>query len=868
MVDPLSITCGIISIWDLTQNIISFTRAAKDATEDWKRYSDGLKSVACTQKVLESMLKEFPHICNLTFEDEGKQYKLVEHVNDQLKGVREDASAILDRHNQLQQGTKKWKKRYREIFSWSKDVVGFVLEKEHMSVLIKHVEYAQQHLHLALMLASIETSDKWRNEARGLLNTIKTEMVEHRRVLEKLENGIKLSDAMLKLDITARLAPDSKLHRYDIPSSKGKPVQQRNHRTFSKRLHKGLAKIFPSVGEPSIRHVDREGSVSHNANDDDDDGHDGDNETSDNDESPDQIITNGIAREECAAMSPGKFKYDIIIENGEWIQVPVNSSEYSRAVNPFMNHDVKHNHPTNVSTAIRAIDCINSMSDEEWDEMRYRPIEDLTEFFTSACSTAYPTDAEVMADVSRIEMRFQLHAHVFIPETVDLGLCKDAGSARLAFCVDHATVENDRTVLSVTEPCSTRYGRECKHITLEISGERDLVIALPDMIQITGLTCADTAETLQEDNPGPQSYTLMTSPLCRRRNRCHRCHHTRIEGVNHNQPRCSLPIRLCGSSGQVQQIVEDIDDNTERASSEDETMHGPDPRFPIDISPDDDAYAFNLLRLVMIEETSQLPPEIEWDNFVRFLSLAHKYRQSLGDKPLEQARHWVTIFRPSESFDKDAVPWLWIMWKLQMGPEFKRLSSIIQQQAQSSISYLQNQRKDELHIELPDTILEILDQRRLVALSRVRDMMISEIEMFRQQYSEAVTEEIGFPPWPIIETMCSSFAFGYLKLECERWLVRDDFNGDKEDFFGISFISLGRAIRSMMDLEEWKVSTVPPSDKIPVPLAMLSALVPIVGVGLHNSGLHGRCSSNISRRLSELITEIEREDWGVDLTQI
>lgn len=145
--------------------------------------------------------------------------------------------------------------------------------------------------------------------------------------------------------------------------------------------------------------------------------------------------------------------------------------------------------------------------------------------------------------------------------------------------------------------------------------------------------------------------------------------------------------------------------------------------------------------------------------------------------------------------------------------------------------------------------------------------MFSEIEKYKRQYSEAVTKEQGFPPWTLIDTMCSSFAFGYLKLESSRWLTPYETNCNSVEFTGVSFAGISTAVRSMICLKDWKVATVSPSDRMPEPLAMLSVLVPALGVGLHNSGLHGRCNSDISGRLLELITRIENEDWGVDLAE-
>jgi len=116
--------------------------------------------------------------------------------------------------------------------------------------------------------------------------------------------------------------------------------------------------------------------------------------------------------------------------------------------------------------------------------------------------------------------------------------------------------------------------------------------------------------------------------------------------------------------------------------------------------------------------------------------------------------------------------------------------------------------------------------------------------------------------------MCSSLAFGYLKLESDRWLTRHDPEGDSLELLGVSFANVSTAVRSMVDLGDWKVRTVPPSDRMPEFLAMLTSLVPILGVGLHESGLHGGLEAGFNGRLWGLITEMEKEDWGIDLARI
>jgi len=160
-----------------------------------------------------------------------------------------------------------------------------------------------------------------------------------------------------------------------------------------------------------------------------------------------------------------------------------------------------------------------------------------------------------------------------------------------------------------------------------------------------------------------------------------------------------------------------------------------------------------------------------------------------------------------------------------------------------------------------------LDQRRLEVLSKVRGMLTSKIEQYHQQFFDALNNE--FPPFSGGSIMVSSLAFGYLKLERDRLLKPQNPGRDVNapDFLGVSLASVKEFILSMQELNNWKICTVPIADRIPPPLAMLSAFIPVLGVGLHNEGLHMHLQTDFKAKLAQLINSIEEEDWGLDLNQ-
>lgn len=117
--------------------------------------------------------------------------------------------------------------------------------------------------------------------------------------------------------------------------------------------------------------------------------------------------------------------------------------------------------------------------------------------------------------------------------------------------------------------------------------------------------------------------------------------------------------------------------------------------------------------------------------------------------------------------------------------------------------------------------------------------------------------------------MAISAEFGYLKLESDRFLKSRNPGRDTNapEFYGVSFASVKECVLSMEELGDWKICTVPLADKIPAPLAMLSVLVPIVGVGMHYEGMHIQLQGGFKAELIRLISSIEKESWGLDLNQ-
>ncbi|KAF5549063.1 transporter hol1 [Fusarium mexicanum] len=123
----------------------------------------------------------------------------------------------------------------------------------------------------------------------------------------------------------------------------------------------------------------------------------------------------------------------------------------------------------------------------------------------------------------------------------------------------------------------------------------------------------------------------------------------------------------------------------------------------------------------------------------------------------------------------------------------------------------------------------------------------------------------SLPPWiQALQIMSSAVTVGYLTLETQRHLP-DAQEGGNPNFLGVSFEAAAEWIRSMMDLGDWMIRTVPPARRMPRLLADLAMFVPVLGVGLHESGISTGLSPHVHKDLTNLITRLKAEDWGIGL---
>lgn len=298
---------------------------------------------------------------------------------------------------------------------------------------------------------------------------------------------------------------------------------------------------------------------------------------------------------------------------------------------------------------------------------------------TSTCGIGYATDAEMNSIQSQVSLKIRSKSKVFIAETIRLRPCRVPGSTKLRSCVELINVRSEEQVFCVMMPCSVSDRVKCKHIAMEIEDGPAFSNPLPRQIDLTPLEhIQSSSEDEVLDRSSSPSGTIWLFLRCRGGRRA--CAHTwsNMRGMIGQRARqhtfYGLPLETDNPS-------EDCQDDTERGLEPPDDRQARGFRLPEQPGRGDNICAFELLHTVILGGELPDTTRIDLLLLLQFVRIMVKCQHAIGDKPMQQARVWVSSLQPSTSFDEDAFSWLWIMWKLELDAEFKKLSSVIQRQA-------------------------------------------------------------------------------------------------------------------------------------------------------------------------------------------
>lgn len=165
-------------------------------------------------------------------------------------------------------------------------------------------------------------------------------------------------------------------------------------------------------------------------------------------------------------------------------------------------------------------------------------------------------------------------------------------------------------------------------------------------------------------------------------------------------------------------------------------------------------------------------------------------------------------------------------------------------------------------------LIDAIKNRRLEAISQVKSLLVSQISERQESYSRAFSRGKGHP-WhpfgPELKILMDSLVLGYLHLNGSRWGVITEGDGETVQYNSVRFSDICHHIRNMIDLGDWCIRTVPPADRMPGPINMLAALVPVLGVDLHSAGVTMFGSSSLKDKFINVVKRLEQDKWGLNL---
>lgn len=157
-------------------------------------------------------------------------------------------------------------------------------------------------------------------------------------------------------------------------------------------------------------------------------------------------------------------------------------------------------------------------------------------------------------------------------------------------------------------------------------------------------------------------------------------------------------------------------------------------------------------------------------------------------------------------------------------------------------------------------VSDAIEERRVHALTQVKDEVDQWIELCRN-YEDPVEQNWSF--WGrqslkmnaiLISSHLRDETWKHFGLTCSL------------TFLGLSFENTAKWIRSMMNPADWRTGTAPPARTIPRALANLSSM--FLGVDPHGAEDSTILSTHVHKELTNLITRLEAQDWGIDLDRV
>ncbi|KAF5643131.1 transporter hol1 [Fusarium sp. NRRL 52700] len=534
--------------------------------------------------------------------------------------------------------------------------------------------------------------------------------------------------------------------------------------------------------------------------------------------------------------------YEVVLRNNKAVIMATDTDEDKSATGESDTNT--HNNELN-----RIERALENISQDQWERGMGNH---LYKFQLSLSSNSAADPNSLNSDLGNETIAIIIDAdkksRAFVGETTKLYQCVYDETDSMLFCIAYICITETDQTFTIMEPCE----QPCRHIEIQIMNKWLTEKNLPCMLDFQSITCGESAGEMAEIQPFA-SFTLECYHRCtHRKSRSHtilECNVPAQDGRN-RQMIVEDPNRLQAWFNSTEQELDtptgspgDSDTRTDRPGS----------------TQDDNEFVMALFEMVQRED-GEVPTRIPFDALIGYIKLIERLQLDVVHRV--QCDIWADaiVSEVSDSFDEKAIARAWVCWKLRRGAEFNTLTVMMQKEGKRLICEQTNQ----YGVSLPQHTIDAIDRKRIAVLSQIRNLVQDHIQTCRANYLIARTEDN--PDWHTpLGILASSMTAGFLTLEYEL-LLRNGKTEDDESFDGLSFSDTVDWVRSMMNLGDWEIRTVPPARRMPFVLSGLVAMVPLLGVGLHEAGICSALSSKVYEDLKGLIRRLgEEDDWGVDL---
>ncbi|RBQ81403.1 hypothetical protein FVER14953_11716 [Fusarium verticillioides] len=702
MAEALGTASAIITIWDLVVKAKKMHDQIKTAPGTWKLYCDGLESLAHVQIVIKDLVQSTPQMAIPIIQlHEGETKDLVSFVNDNLEIVRKQATNILDQHD-LATNRSTTANKFFEWLRIIKKSYMFILDEQEIGPLREAVESAKSTLQLALQLLFTNKFFSGEQRMHDELKNIHDSMKKQAGRLKSIEKNRKLSQIPLKLNCGKVSASRGKKIKAAALRF-GRLTNKTNH-AFEALLDSGTvtvtqlveaeAQLSPGTESQVFTLEKQDETAQKKGGTQDTDATDARADKSDaNDEGADESDDRSSLSKPLIVVrreKPQTREYDFVWRDGDIFSIRTDTDMYRAAFEARIG-DYQ-------TIPMFTLDYIlENLPDAQ--QGQDPPTEDgLEDFLALDMPSPDESDVEPINKTFSTPIDCKRPTYAFVGHGIDTYRRISDTTTSLPFCVWVVCDLQACQIFALQNPCRGA----CEHVRLEVMDISMLQRVFSHTMTFRSMTYG-TLLNEEAANCTQAELQLECFDMCQKKNGCR---HTLVEGAVSSEACCVRPVTLrAWLDGDVVE-EEEVTSTDDGASYEESNSVYSTVGKDHDRDHDDNDYdkrALDLLQAVMtgMPNGSDVPDRIELDVLVGYIKAVDK--QKLGELYLPQAWVWVDALLPnmSTSFDEDAIAWLWILWRLHMPTEFRKLSAIVAQQATGRIGPEHNRHG----VEIPESII-------------------------------------------------------------------------------------------------------------------------------------------------------------------